>query len=333
MNKELFKKRVYEKYNENKYNRKNEFYNNHYFNNKYKSKYKFSRIAASVIISCFATASMVYAGIITYNYYQQKTKTDFENNINYDYSQDMEYQNGIYYKEVTSYDEFNIYKQRWNNLVNMNDEEFDRYFIIIIATENTSMIGLTVSNITTDDTTLYVELFQDTKSADMENSVISIKVPIEEYRNNIIFKKIGYKPEASQYVSLSELPKTYSKEQAIEDNCFVIENGKIISLNKEQLNEFIENSKGNKESYIRIVKYNNDGLSNGCTITDVEYKENRYYICSDTTRLINEDEYNHREITYHEGTKIFQSRKKDTNNISIYVQDDYGNQYTICNIY
>lgn len=330
MNKELFKENVYKKYEENRYNKNDEFYNTHFFNTKY--TYNFTKIAATVLISCIATGGIVYAGISTINYYQQQTKTNFEENINYDYSQDMEYQNGIYYKKVTSYDEYNRYKERWENLVEMTEEDFNNYFIVISAVENTSMIGLKVSNITTDNNNLYIELFKDTNNLDCENNVISIKIPIEDNRNNIIFNKIGYQPNNNQYEKLTDLSKDYTKEQAIEDNCYVIENGKVISNNKEQLSEFIENCKNKQKSFIRIVIYSSDSLLDGTIVVDVEYKNNKYYICKDTTRLKNSG-YDKKEISYKEGINIMQTRRKDTSSVVTYIVDEYNNQFLICNTY
>ena len=333
MNKELFKQKVYAKYEQYKNDKNNEFYNTYYFNTNLKNKYKFSKIAASVIISCVATVSVVYASITTYNnYYQKRTNTDFEKNPNYDYSQDMDYQNGIYHKKLISYKEYITYKQKWNNLVEMTANDFNNYFVIIIAVENTSMVGLTVSNITTDNDNLYIELFQDTSNANSENSVISIKIPRENNRNNIILKKVGYQPTNNTYEDLTKLPKDYLKEQAITDNCFVIENGKVISSDKQQLDKFIEKSKQNQKTFIRIVTYSYEKLSKGIIITDVEYKNNKYYICIDTTRLI-DNTYDKIGVFYREGTEIIQTRRKDTNNINTYIKDQYNNQFPICYTY
>ena len=332
MNKELFKKGVYKKYEENINNKNNEFYNTHYFTSKVNHKYNFTKIAATILISSIATMSMVYAGVSVLNYHQQKTKTNFEKNINYDYSQDMNYQDGIYYKKITSYNEYIKDKQRWNDLIEMTEDDFNNYFIIITAVENTSMTGLTVSNITTDNDNLYIELFQNTNNSDLENNILSIKIPTEDDRNTIIFKKAGYQPNNNEYKELSTLSSNYTKEQAINDNCYVIEDGKVISNNKEQLDEFIENSKQDKTAFIRIVSYDSDGILKGTIITDVEYKNAKYYICRDTTRLV-DDKYNKKDISYHEGINIIQTRKKDTQDIVTYLEDAYCNQFPICNLY
>lgn len=325
MDKERFKQNVHRKYKENINIRDNDFYNTHFYNNSKKNTYQFSKIAATIMISCIATAGIVYAGMIVHNYYQQKAKTDFVKNVDYDYSQDMNYQDGIYFKKVTSFEEYKSYQQRWDNLIEMSQTDFETDFIIITAVENTSMIGLTVSNITTDEDTLYIEFFQDTDSEDLENSIVSIRIPSEQNRDNIILKKVGVQPNNTEYTTLENLPKDYSKEDAIMDKCFVIENGKILSSNEKQLDEFIEKSKQNENVFIRIVNYDS---SNGITITDVEYKNGKYYVCRDNTRI-----KENQKIYYKTGNEIIVSRKKDTDDISVYLKDEYTNQFSICNIY
>ena len=111
----------------------------------------------TLIIAIIATAGATYAGVITYNYITKETYTDFKENPNYDYSQDMIYQNNFYYKKVMSYEEYEKCKGVWNDLVGMNEEDFKDNFVVIVAVENTSMLGLTVSDVSADDTTLYIK--------------------------------------------------------------------------------------------------------------------------------------------------------------------------------
>lgn len=81
-------------------------------------------------------------------------------------------------------------------------------------------------------------------------------------------------------VELENLPKQYSLEQAIKDECFIITSNKI--YNKNRLDEFIQNTGVNtenrKEDTIRIVEYTREGDP---IITEVSFKiKDETYILS-----------------------------------------------------
>lgn len=81
-------------------------------------------------------------------------------------------------------------------------------------------------------------------------------------------------------VELENLPKEYSLEQAIKDECFIITNSKI--YNKNKLDEFIQNtgvnSQNRKEDKIRIVEYTREGDP---IITELSFKiKDETYILS-----------------------------------------------------
>lgn len=84
----------------------------------------------------------------------------------------------------------------------------------------------------------------------------------------------------TENIELENLPKEYSLQQAIKDECFVIANNKI--YNKNRLDEFIKNTGGNtenrKEDKIRIVEYTIEGDP---IITEVSFKiKDETYILS-----------------------------------------------------
>lgn len=252
--------------------------------------------------------------------FRKKLQLILKKNIGYDYSQDMDHQNGIYLKKVTSYEEYTHYQQRWNNLIQMNRDDFNNYFVMIIATENTSMIGLTVSNITATEDTLFIELYQN-DTEDVKNNVLSIKIPLEQLRDKIIFKKVGLQPISTIHTNIKDLPPNYSKKEAIADRCFVIENGKIILDTKYLLDEFVENSTQSKSSFIRIANFDN---VQGISITDIENIDGKYYVCQDNTRL-----KENKKICYEIGNKFILSGLKGTDVIIAYIQDEFNNQFSI----
>lgn len=233
----------------------------------------------TLVIAIIATAGATYAGFITYNYITKETYTDFKQNPNYDYSQDMIYQNNFYYKKVMTYEEYEKCKEVWNNLVEMNEEDFNDNFVVIVAVENTSMLGLTVSDVSADDTTLYIKFKKD-ENEDYDKTVTSIKISKNLDRDIIKIEKVEKNIDYTDYERLEDLPHNYSKEQAIKDNCFVLENNEIISSNKEQLNEFVDNARNGINSFIRIVSYFDEQVK----IKDLEYKDGEYILVSDDSR-------------------------------------------------
>lgn len=78
-------------------------------------------------------------------------------------------------------------------------------------------------------------------------------------------------PSNTTNIELENLPKEYSLEQAVKDECFIITNSKI--YNKNRLEEFIQNTGGNtenrKEDTIRIIEYTREGDP---IITEVSFK-------------------------------------------------------------
>ncbi len=92
------------------------------------------------------------------------------------------------------------------------------------------------------------------------------------------------KEQNSKYVSLEQLPKEYTFEQALNDGCFIIWHKTI--YNKEKLNEFIANTQKNSNNRIadtiRIVQFTMEG---DMIFTDIEYtEEGKYKIMHDNTR-------------------------------------------------
>lgn len=56
------------------------------------------------------------------------------------------------------------------------------------------------------------------------------------------------------YINIKELPSNYSKEQAIEDKCLVVDQIEMKTYNKEILDSFVSNVNNNK---IVILEYIN----------------------------------------------------------------------------
>lgn len=283
-------------------------------------KNKVVNIAAATLISVVSLTGFAYASYTVYNNYIQKnSNSNFNEFPNYDYSQDMTYSNGIYYKKIDSYEEYSNYKKMWSNLVDMTSDDFNNNFIVITAVENPSMLGISVSNITTDQDNLYIDLIKKDDS-DKNNTILSVKISKENERNNIVVCLKDDQPTSSTYKSIDLIKKDYSKEQAIADNCFVLEMNKIVSTDKEKLNNFIEKTKNGSNEFIRIVSYCNSEI----IVQDIEYKNNKYLI---SQIIINGDTSKKYSSI---GTKTI-SKKTNLGTI-IYLIDDYGKQIQVCAI-
>ena len=195
--------------------------------------------------------------------------------------------NRFYYKKITNFSDYLKYKEKMSNLIEMTEEDFKDNFLLIIISTSPYMPGIYVSNIETDDNILYVEIDRDNER-ERQKEILSVKISNEldrEYINVDRMKKI---PKSDDYVPLEELPKDYSKEQAILDNCVVIYNSEVISNNKLRIEEFVENTNNNKEDFIRIVRVQ-DKIDYSMSIFDIQYIDNEYRVYLDQTRCNDEE--------------------------------------------
>lgn len=322
MNNEEFANAVWNKYN----NYIEEINKEKFFK---KHQYKYTEIirkittAIGIVFGMVATTGIVYAGVATYQFIQKSTTTDFDKHRGYDYSQNMLCSNSIYYKKIYTYSDYVKAQKMWNNLVEISEKDFNDSFVMILAGENYDTTSLYVSNISADDQKMYVEL-KKTETWEQENTTISIKVSRKLDRELVEIHNIPNVPNTSEkYTDIKSLNKYYTCEQAIEDGCFTIKEQKLISNNKNQLDEFIENCNNGIEDVIRIYNY---GYFNTIEVTDIEYKNGRINIC---WRHINMD---NNDIKYCTGNEIIKSKLKMTNNtyMDYSLSDEMGNQQSLC---
>lgn len=105
----------------------------------------------------------------------------------YDFTQDMIYRDGIYYKKLNDYEEYSKVKSRWNDILDMTKSDFENNFMVITAIENTSMLGLTVDKIETDNNNLYISLihYEDGAEYNENETCISYIISRDMERENI----------------------------------------------------------------------------------------------------------------------------------------------------
>ena len=95
----------------------------------------------------------------------------------YDFTHDMTYSNKIYYRKLNTYEEYKEVKARWNDIIDMTENDFETNFMVITAIENTSMLGLTVDNLEVDNNGLYISLihYKDGENYNEKETCISYK--------------------------------------------------------------------------------------------------------------------------------------------------------------
>lgn len=320
---EQFINGVWDKYNDYIYSNNKEIY---FKKHHYKNTDLIIKLTTLITYatSIFATAGIVYAGIVTYNFIQKHTTTNFNNNQGYEYNQDMIQVNGIYYKKIMTYEEYIESKNKWSDLVEMKKEDFENYFVMVLAGENYNTTGLYISNVETDDNMIYIDL--NKKDTYDESTIISVKLEKCLNRDYVEIRNNSNIPDMSNnYVEIENLDNEYTEEQAIKDDCFVIKYNKLVSDNNNQFDEFIDNCNNGIEGTIRIYNYE---LTEKIIVTDIEYKNGKINMSSYDITAENSETINN------SGKKILKAIIGDEKNKKIFysLEDEIGNKKIICAI-
>ena len=129
----------------------------------------------------------------------------------YDFTQDMTYMDKIYYKKINTYNEYEKEKAMWKDIIDMTESDFKDNFMVITAIENTSMVGLTVDKLETDNNNLYISLihYPDGVEYDENQTCISYKISRELERDNIYAVRNLRDTEKDMSDELKLIPNTY----------------------------------------------------------------------------------------------------------------------------
>lgn len=224
--------------------------------NEYFSIKKLVPILASIAVIILTTG--VYATMKNAKNIEQKEgtidqkATIFDNSDEYyDWVHDMDYDDNIYYKKITSYSEYLKIKKVWNDIVQMNESDFEEnFFLILMSKENTY-----ISKIYCNENTTFVEIsYNNIENYSADKSRITTKISNELNREYLDIKINPNIDGISDCKNLEDFEKSYSKEEAISNGYFVLSNCEIISNDKDLLDKFIENS-STINSSIRIIIY------------------------------------------------------------------------------
>ena len=252
---------------------------------------KVLKICILILCITISFTGIAFAGITIYNTFIKKqdkmeTRGLFDDGRGYtDYetdlmANDMTWQDDVrlYYRIITNSDDYENYKTRISTLPEVSDIKFDENFLIIIANENYRDFDETdmeISNVYINESTTNV-IMKQKENPDMNDTTnvwyaIIDKSQLEENVKIIVEHK---KFNNENIIDISNLPSNYTVEKAIEDGCFTIKNNKIVSHNSEQLDQFIEDTKKGKNSFIRVYKNYNEEI----TIKDVNFENGIYYV-------------------------------------------------------
>lgn len=287
-------------------------------------KRKIFKIISTAILTLLGTTSIVFASAKIYNEYikQQSniTSSDYDINIQDLTQSDMIrvensniYQT-MYYKIITNMQDYNKYKAKIKELLEMTEEAFNENFLVVIVGINyleKEDRNLTIKTVYADETTTHIILKQN-ENPDFENynNVWTAVVDKSQLRDNIEIKKEIDYIQNSEFVSLSDLPENYSVEDALKDGCFVEDKNKVLSENVNAIDEFIKKAENGEDAFIRIYSKFNDFYS----VKDIEYKDKLFTYnvkVSENERIY---VYNYKEI--------MKGYKKDNNLVRYYLTDD-----------
>lgn len=203
-----------------------------------------------------------------------------ENSLGFYHIEDMKYlvESEIYYKKITNYEEYIQYRNNYNNFIEMQENEFQEYFLMFfLAPKFTNKQGLYVDYIEVTEETIYVDLG---KKEYKDNPLVFVKMNKENDRENVEVNFLENEPIMSNYVARDELPIDYTLNQAIEDNCVVIDEERFLS-EEEVLKEFINRTKEGMNDNVRIV----ENMLYGIIITDIEFRDGKYIVCVDRSHV------------------------------------------------
>lgn len=234
-----------------------------------------------------------------------------------DYMDSFEIIEGFFCKKITTYNEY-IKLKDVLDIVEMTEEDFQNYFVLILIGGHYDTTGLYVSNVSADNNTLYIDL---NKKEKWNEERISLKISNSLNRDNLkIINHPNIPDTSSKYMKLEEIPKDYTSQQAVEDSCFVLVERKIVSEDKDMLKNFIKNCENGIEGIIRV--YEVDSL-NPARIIDVEYKNERFNMCI----LFTED-----GKEYYSTGKTIDEFKDLSGEVTYSITNEMGEHTFICSI-
>lgn len=238
--------------------------------------------------------------------------------------EDFERENGFLYKKLYTYEEYLKYEEQVSNAIDVKENDFNDNFMIIVVSERTKLNGLEFKQYKTENNKLILELISISKDKNIMSSGVAVMIPKTFDSYEIGIEKVSNDSSVEKYTDLKELPNDYSKDNAIQDNCLVIDQNEKKTYNQSILQDFMSNVENKIDSEIRIYLIENKKIF----IQAVKYVANEKFIVTyDYTRYRNDElSYETDEIyTDKINKKVVTSFNE---NIEIYTIEDNNNSFT-----
>lgn len=193
---------------------------------------------------------------------------------------DMTYQKDVrlYRRAITNAEEYEKYKRRIPEFPENAEINFNENFIVIIVNENirtSDEIDMIISNVYADESTTNIIMKQkENPNMNDTSNVWYAIIDKSQLRENVEITIEHKKFINEDFVELSKLPLDYSVEQAKKDGCFTIRANKVVSENKNQIDEYIEKVKQEQKGFLRVYNDNYGKI----TVTDVNFENGIYYV-------------------------------------------------------
>ena len=317
--KDLYKKEIFEKCKKTESRKKYFFEKEISFNKKFKL---IPQLIACIILFV-GVGALAYTGVT--NNSKQRPEQNIASNQSYAVNpSELEWANDFNYKKIKSIDEYNKFKSSYENIINMTEEDFENNFLLVVFPAG----DVYISDIYSDDTTLYVKIIRDYET-DKKNEVPGLKIISTKVSNSLdrddikIMEFSNKNTMGNEYLSIEEIVTNgYTMEEAIEDGCIVTEYNPekygnydtyLVSKNQDKLDEFVEATKNGESRALRLVYYN----TSYTRYTDVTFKDGKYkvfeymLVTGESPMWEIEDSSN-----YYEGTEMFIGKYKPDSEIS-----------------
>lgn len=238
---------------------------------------------ATLFILCFGISIFAYSGANKSNKennnennkeINQKVEKINENLLFYN---DINRTNNIDYKIIENYEEYVNFKATYDDIIEVEENDFEKYFVFIAITQGNSYI----SNEYVDEETLYIDITRDYENEEFRSAyeepvikVISTKVSNNLKRDNVIITILPL--ESNGFVPIKQLIERddYTPEEAVKDGYIVTEyhyeDLKTYLLSDEKLlDDFMKKVENNEDVSIRSIEF-----SMGLTrFVDVKYHD------------------------------------------------------------
>ena len=163
----------------------------------------------------------------------------------------------------------------------MGKDDFENNCLLIVTStlpRNPDERNLKIVDINANDETTFITLNQmDNSNNNQINNIIYSIIPKELLRENIKLIIQHFNIYLPEFESINNLPTNYSIDDAIKDGCIVVEKSILKSNNLNLLNNLINATNEDKESYVRIY---NKVADDEIKIIDIIYKDGLYYMNS-----------------------------------------------------